>query len=160
MVNTRSTCKLEGGSVGGGGGGGGGVVHRPLHCSIFVPSASGRNITCAHTHHTYRVHTHTHTTHTHTTHTHTHTHTHRHHTHTHTPHTHRLQLLEREESVEAAVELVHEVFEVAFSVVYAHYLETQSFPYTVQEASKSLLQIVQVQHVSCKKFEGSMLHWL
>ena len=56
----------------------------------------------------------------------------------------RLQLLEREEPVEIVVDLVNEVFEVAFSIVYTQYLEAQSFPYTVQEAKRSLLQVIEV----------------
>ena len=56
----------------------------------------------------------------------------------------RLHLLEQEEGSVIAAELVNEVVEVAFSIVYTHYLERHSFPYTVQQARRSLLQIIEV----------------
>ena len=46
--------------------------------------------------------------------------------------------------MEIVADLVNEVFEVAFSIVYTQYLEAQSFPYTVQEAKRSLLQVIEV----------------
>ena len=45
--------------------------------------------------------------------------------------------------MEAASQLVDEVFELAYSVVYAHYLEEQAVPYTVSQAKHSLLQIIE-----------------
>ena len=47
--------------------------------------------------------------------------------------------------MEIGADLANEVFEVAFSIVYTQYLEAQSFPYTVQEAKKSLLQVIEVR---------------
>ena len=46
--------------------------------------------------------------------------------------------------MEIGADLVNEVFELAFSIVYTQYLEAQSFPYTVQEAKRSLLQVIEV----------------
>ena len=61
----------------------------------------------------------------------------------HPPHSPRLSLLGSSEGVEAASQLVDEVFELAYSVVYAHYLEEQAVPYTVSQAKHSLLQIIE-----------------
>ena len=47
--------------------------------------------------------------------------------------------------MEIVADLVNEVFDVAFSIVYTQYLEAQSFPYTVQEAKTSLLQVIEVR---------------
>ena len=47
--------------------------------------------------------------------------------------------------MEIGADLVNEVFELAFSIVYTKYLEAQSFPYTVQEAKRSLLQVIEVR---------------
>ena len=47
--------------------------------------------------------------------------------------------------MEIGADLVNEVFELAFSIVYTQYLEAQSFPYTVQEAKRSLLQVIEVR---------------
>ena len=41
-------------------------------------------------------------------------------------------------------ELVEEVTEIAFSVVYSHYLEEQAFPHSVNDAKHSLLKIIEV----------------
>ena len=41
-------------------------------------------------------------------------------------------------------ELVEEVTEIAFSVVYSHYLEEQAFPHSVDDAKHSLLKIIEV----------------
>ena len=55
-------------------------------------------------------------------------------------------MLNRAEGTEIATELVNEVFEVAFSVIYSHYLEKQAFPHTVADAKHSLLRIIEVLH--------------
>ena len=56
----------------------------------------------------------------------------------------RLDLLGRNDGTEIASELVNEVCEVAFSIVYSHYLEKQAFPHAINEAKGSLLQIIEV----------------
>ena len=44
-----------------------------------------------------------------------------------------------------ASELVDHIVDLAFSVWREHYLEEEVFPYTVKEAKKSLLQIIEVR---------------
>ena len=51
-----------------------------------------------------------------------------------------------DEGVEIVCELVEEVAEIAFSVVYSHYLEEQAFPHSVTDAKHSLLKIIEVMH--------------
>ena len=51
-----------------------------------------------------------------------------------------------DEGVEIVCELVEEVCEVAFSIVYSHYLEEQAFPHTVQNAKQSLVKIIEVAY--------------
>ena len=46
--------------------------------------------------------------------------------------------------MEIVSELVEEVCEVAFSIVYSHYLEEQAFPHSVEDARHSLLKIIEV----------------
>ena len=48
------------------------------------------------------------------------------------------------EGVEVVSELVEEVTEIAFSVVYSHYLEEQAFPHSVDDAKHSLLKVIEV----------------
>ena len=68
------------------------------------------------------------------------------HTHTHK----RAQLFEVDEGVEIVSELVEEVCEVAFSIVYSHYLEEQAFPHSVDDAKHSLLKIIEVRQLGAK----------
>ena len=56
----------------------------------------------------------------------------------------RLKLLEIDEGVEIVSELVEEVCEIAFSIVYSHYLEEQAFPHSVEDAKHSLMKIIEV----------------
>ena len=51
-----------------------------------------------------------------------------------------------DEGVEVVCELVEEVAEIAFSIVYSHYLEQQAFPHSVSDAKHSLLKIIEVMH--------------
>ena len=58
---------------------------------------------------------------------------------------HRLELLRGEESSVVAGEVVEGLVDLAFAVWQDHYLEEQSFPYAIQAAKSSLLQIIEVQ---------------
>ena len=49
-----------------------------------------------------------------------------------------------DEGVEVMSELVEEVMEISFSIVYSHYLEEQAFPHSVNDAKHSLLKIIEV----------------
>ena len=49
-----------------------------------------------------------------------------------------------DEGVEVVSELVEEVTEISFSIVYSHYLEEQAFPHSVNDAKHSLLKIIEV----------------
>lgn len=49
-----------------------------------------------------------------------------------------------DEGVEVVSELVEEVTEIAFSIVYSHYLEEQAFPHSVNDAKHSLIKIIEV----------------
>lgn len=63
----------------------------------------------------------------------------------------RLNILSRAEGTEIAVEIVTEVCEVAFNIVYSHYLERQAFPHTITETKQSLLQIIEVYYnITCE----------
>ena len=52
-----------------------------------------------------------------------------------------------DEGVEIVCELVEEVCEIAFSIVYSHYLEEQAFPHSVDDAKHSLLKIIEVKYL-------------
>ena len=62
----------------------------------------------------------------------------------------RATLFEVDEGVEIVSELVKEVCEVAFSIVYSHYLEEQAFPHSVDDAKHSLLKIIEVRQLGAK----------
>ena len=61
-----------------------------------------------------------------------------------TTHSCRTELQSIEEGIEIVCELVEEVCEVSFSIVYSHYLEEQAFPHSVDDAKDSLLKIIEV----------------
>jgi hypothetical protein len=56
----------------------------------------------------------------------------------------RCEWCDADEGVEVVSELVEEATEIAFSVVYSHYLEEQAFPHSVNDAKHSLLKIIEV----------------
>ncbi len=60
----------------------------------------------------------------------------------------RLELLSRADGTEIATDIVTEVCEVAFSIIYSHYLEKQAFPHTINDARHSLLKIIEVRKTS------------
>ncbi len=60
----------------------------------------------------------------------------------------RLDLLSCADGTEIATEIVTEVCEVAFSIIYSDYLEKQAFPHAVNDAKHSLLEIIEVRKAS------------
>ena len=60
-------------------------------------------------------------------------------------------MLEVEESQEFVWEIIDEVFDNTLKIIYKNYLDSQAVPYTINEARKAMLHIIEVEKIFYSK---------